>query len=73
MKKKKNRQGIEQKLVHWLKHRIRLLENAKQHYEQNPNLMKNIRTANIEIIQSDIAALKKLLIDIMIGAVPERD
>ena len=58
MKKKKDRQGIEQKLIHWLKHRIRLLENAKQHYEENPNLMKNVRMANIEIIQSDIAALK---------------
>lgn len=69
MKKKKDRQDRRQKLISWLKHRIRLLEIAKQHYGQNPNLMKNVKVANVEIIQSDIAALKKLLIEIMIASV----
>lgn len=73
MKKKKDRQSIKQRLINWLHHRIRLLEIEKQNYEQNPTLMRNIKMANIEIIQSDITALKKTLIEIMTGPVPAGD
>lgn len=68
MKKKKDRQSIKQRLIDWLRHRIRLLEIEKQNYEQNPAFMSNIKMANIEIIQNDIAALKKTLIEIMTGS-----
>jgi len=61
MKKKKDKKSPEQRLINWLQHRIRLLENAKQHYEQNPTLMKNLKMANIELIQNDIEVLKKTL------------
>jgi len=53
MKKKKDRQSLKQRLINWLRYRIRLLEVEKQNYEQNPTLMSNIKMANIEIIQND--------------------
>ena len=61
MKKKKDKKSPEQRLINWLQYRIRLLENAKQHYEQNPTLIKNLKMANIELIQNDIEVLKKTL------------
>lgn len=61
MRKKKNKKGEKQKFITWLRHRIKLLENARQHYEQNPTLTKNLKIANIELVQNDIEALKKLL------------
>ncbi len=69
MKKKKDKQSLGQVLINRLQHRIRLLEIEKQNYEQNPTLMKNVKMANIEIIQNDIAALRKTLIEIMIESV----
>ena len=73
MKKKKDRQSLKQRLINWLRYRIRLLEVEKQNYEQNPTLMSNIKMANIEIIQNDKAALKKTLSEIMTWSVPEGD
>jgi hypothetical protein len=61
MKKRKDKGNVKQRLVDLLQHRIRLLEIEKQHYEQNPALMNNVRIANIELIQCDIATLKKIL------------
>jgi hypothetical protein len=49
------------KLIVWLMHRIKLLEGARQHYQQNPNLMKTLKIANITLVQNDIEALKELL------------
>jgi len=68
MEKKKDKQSVKQKLINWLKHRIRLLEIEKQNYEQNPVLMSNVKMANIEIIQNDIVVLKKTLSGIMEGS-----
>lgn len=68
MRKKKDEQTPEQKFISWLKRRVRQLEMAKQHYEHNPNLMRNIKMANIEIIQSDIASLRELLDRILFPA-----
>ena len=61
MKKKKDTKNTKQKLTRELRNRIRALENARQHYEQNPNLRQTLKTANIELVQNDIEALKKLL------------
>lgn len=64
MKEKKDRKSIKQRLINLLQHRIRLLEIEKQHYEQNPTLIKNLKMVNIELIQNDIEALKKVLSEI---------
>jgi len=64
MKKKEN---AKQKLINRLKHRIKLLEITKQHYEQNPTLLKNLKIANIELVQNDIETLKEILSDMRIG------
>jgi hypothetical protein len=72
MKTKKDKQDVRQGLIDLLQYRIRLLEMEKQHYEQNPTLMHNLKVANIEITQNDIAALKKILIDMMTGSAPKR-
>lgn len=61
MRKKTGRKNTEQGLIDLLRHRIRLLEGAKLHYEQNPTLMPNLKMANIEIIQNDIKFLKEIL------------
>ncbi len=70
MKKKKDKKSTKQKLIDLLQHRIRLLEIEKQNYEQNPTLLNNVKMANIEIIQNDIAALKETLSKIITGSVP---
>ncbi len=61
MSKKKDKKSTKQKLISLLRHRIKLLESTRQHYEQNPILTKNLKIANIELVQNDIEALKKLL------------
>lgn len=61
MRKKKDKKGARQELISYLRRRIKLLKSARQHYEQNPNLTKNLKIANIELVQNDIEALKKLL------------
>lgn len=59
MKKKPDRVTGKGALRTALKRRLKILENSKQLYEQNPNLLKNVRTANIELIQNEIEFLKK--------------
>ncbi len=61
MNEKKNKKSAKQELINLLEYRIKSLEIEKQLYEQNPTLMKNIKMANIELIQNDIEALKKTL------------
>lgn len=61
MGKKIDKKNSEQELISWLRHHIKLLESARQHYEQNPNLLKNLKIANTELVQNDIEILKKLL------------
>jgi len=60
-KVKKVKLTKEEKLISWLRRRIRLLENARQHYGQNPTLAKNLKIANSVLIENDIEDLKKLL------------
>lgn len=61
MRKKRDKENTKQKLINRLRHRIKLLENVREHYEQNPTLMRNLKIANIELIQNDIESLKKIL------------
>jgi hypothetical protein len=51
MRRKKDKGVAKGALKNLLMRRIKLLKNSRQHYEQNPNLMRNVRMANIEIIQ----------------------
>jgi len=64
MKKKKDKNNTKQELMNLLKYRIKTLQIEQQLYEQNPTLMKNIKIANVELIQGDLATLRKLLSDI---------
>jgi len=59
--KKRKKIDSRQKLIIWLKHRIKLLDKSRQHYEQNPTLTKNLKIANTVLIENDIEDLKKLL------------
>jgi hypothetical protein len=52
---------IEQRPVDLLWFKLRQLENTKALYEQNQNLPPNVRMANVQIVQNDIAAFKKKL------------
>jgi hypothetical protein len=61
MRKKKAKKSVKQELINLLQHRIKLLEIEKQHYGQNPTLMRNLKMANIELIQNDLATLRKIL------------
>lgn len=61
MKKKKDKKSAGQKLIDSLQNRIKTLEAAKQHYEQNPTLTQNLKMANIELVQNDIETLKNIL------------
>jgi len=58
---KKILKRIEQRPVDPLWFRLRQLENTKALYEQNPNLPPNVRMANAQLAQNDIAAFKKRL------------
>ncbi|MBU4419244.1 MAG: hypothetical protein L6404_02225 [Candidatus Omnitrophica bacterium] len=58
---KKILKRIEQKPVDPLWFGLRQLENTKSLYEQNLNLPSNVRMANIQLVQNDIAAYKKRL------------
>jgi len=60
-KKRKTKLTAQAKLIIWLMRRIRLLESAEQHYDQNPNLPQNVRIANRVLVNNDIEHLKKLL------------
>ena len=48
-------------LIDLLWYRLRILENTKTFYEQNPNLPPNVRRANVQLVQNDTAAFKKRL------------
>ncbi len=61
IKNKKPLKRIKQKPVDPLWYRLRLLENTKTLYEQNPNLPANVKMANIQLVQNDIVAFKKKL------------
>jgi len=61
IKNKKLLKRIKEKPVDPLWFRLRQLENTKTLYEQNPNLPANVRMANIQLVQNDIAAFKKRL------------
>lgn len=60
---KANKRKINQarKLVDRFQQQVRFLENSSQHYQQNPSLAENLKTANITIIQSELEALRELL------------
>jgi len=61
MNKKKNKKNIKQGLIDLLRSRIKSLEIEKRLYEQNSVLTKNIKIANTEIIEGDLAVLRKIL------------
>jgi hypothetical protein len=61
MKEKGNKNNLKQELIKLLEHRIRLLEIEKQNYDYNPTLMKNVKMANIVLVQNDIEDLEKIL------------
>ena len=61
MKKRQDKKNPRQRLIDWLKYRIRLLEAEKQNFALNLTFMKNVKTANIEIIQNEIETLKRVL------------
>jgi len=63
--KKRDKKGLEQELINFLQLRIKSLEIERQLYEQNPNLMKNLKMMNIALIQSDIESLKNKLYKIL--------
>lgn len=65
MNKKKNKKDVKQGLIDLLKSRVKSLEIQKRLYEQNPVLMKNIKIANTEIIEGDLAVLRKILSQII--------
>ena len=67
MKEKKNKTNLKQELIKLLEHRIRLLEIEKQNYEYNPTLMKNVKMANIVLVQNDIEDLENILNQIIQG------
>jgi len=58
---KKLLKRIDKKPINPLWYRLRQVENTKTLYEQNPNLPPNVRIANIQLVQNDIAAFKKRL------------
>lgn len=58
MEKKGN---TKEELTGLLRKRLKLLNAAKQHYEQNPNLAKNVKMANIELVQNDMVSTRKAL------------
>jgi hypothetical protein len=68
MKEKKNKTNLKQELIKLLEHRIRLLEIEKQNYDYNPTLMKNVKMANIVLVQNDIEDLEKILNQIIQGS-----
>lgn len=62
--KKKNKKllkRIDEKQLDPLWYRLRQLENTKMLYEQNYNLLANVRMANVQLVQNDIIALKERL------------
>jgi len=61
MKKRQDKKNPRQRLIDWLKYRIRLLEAEKQNFALNLTFMKNVKTANIEIIQNEIETLRRVL------------
>jgi hypothetical protein len=61
MKEKGNKNNLKQELIKLLEHRIRLIEIEKQNYDYNPTLMKNVKMANIVLVQNDIEDLEKIL------------
>ncbi|MCX5697357.1 MAG: hypothetical protein NTU54_05265 [Candidatus Omnitrophica bacterium] len=61
MKNNKLLKRIKEKPVDPLCYGLRMLENTKALYEQNPNLPPNVRMANIQLVQNDIVAFKKKL------------
>ncbi len=61
IKNKKPLKRIKQKPVDPLLYQVRLMENTKTLYEQNPNLPANVKMANIQLVQNDIVAFKKKL------------
>ena len=61
MREKKDKESAKQKLINQLRHRIKLLEGTRRHYEQNQNLFRALKIANIELVQNDIEALQKTL------------
>jgi len=71
MKKRKDSKMAKQELIDSLRLRIRSLQNARQHYQQNPNSMSNVRIMNIDLIQNDIELLKKTLSILTKNTIPE--
>lgn len=59
--KKKNKKGFREEPISLLHLRIMALETERQLYEQNPNLMNNLKMMNIALIQNDILALRNKL------------
>ncbi len=58
---KKILKRIEQRPIDLLWFQLRQLENTKTLYEQNTNLPSNVRMANVQLVQNDVAAFKKRL------------
>lgn len=54
----KAKKKTKQNLIDWREYRIGLLETEKQNYENNPNLLPNVKMANAALIQNEIKKLE---------------
>ena len=61
MKKKKNKESAKKKLKSLLSSRIKSLQGEMGQFTRNPAFPENVKTANIVLIESDIASLRKRL------------
>lgn len=61
MRKKTYKKNTKKQILELLEQRLKILQSAMQSFEQNQALMKNVRMANIELIQNDITGLKESL------------
>ena len=53
------------KFIDFLQHRLKILKVTKGHYGQNPVLRSNVKMANVEIVQGNVADLEEILSKIM--------
>jgi hypothetical protein len=61
LRKKTYKKNTKKQILELLEQRLKILQSAMQSFEQNQALMKNVRMANIELIQNDITGLKESL------------
>jgi len=58
VKNRKVPKRVKEKPFDPFSYQLRMLENTKTHYEQNPNLPSNVRMANVQLVQNEISAFR---------------